>query len=85
MTIGEISCMKAGVENLVIVLVLFTETIWCWIFGINEKLVLYVRKERKSFQNSQPRKHKISTSFLSSLPPEKEFRDPNQKYYMKCN
>lgn len=67
--------MKGGVENLVIVLVLFTETIWCWIFGINEKLGFYIRKERKSFQNSQPRKYKTSPSFLSSLPPERNLEN----------
>lgn len=76
--------MKVGVESLVTVLVLSTETIWRWICGINEKLVLYVRKERKSFQNTQPRKHKALSCPLS-LPSEAEFGEPNCKYYMKCS
>lgn len=58
---------KVGVENLLIAPVLCAGTICCWILGINEKLVRYVGKGRKSFQNSQPGKHRTSPSFLSSL------------------
>lgn len=39
--------MEVGVESLVTEPVLFTETIWCWIVGINGELVLYVKKGKK--------------------------------------
>lgn len=81
MCLQNSSFIEVGTESLVIMLVLFPETIWRWIFNINKALFLYVRKEGKSFQKSQPRKCKASPSFLSSLILKKELETLPQILY----